>query len=158
MPLGVVHKLRLQDEVGRWYTNVHFLSTFIHRGQVVKKSQNLVNVVCERPLVAYPRCRFLCKLFQSPDTLFSRVHYERIFLPPLMALSSHSRRGKCLIWDFTCIDMLSGKSCLSYFNKSDKVTEAKINYLIQSTFLDTGYLFSQLNIFSLRNLTQNYSI
>ena len=28
-PLGVVHKLRLQDEVGRWSKNVPFLSTFI---------------------------------------------------------------------------------------------------------------------------------
>ena len=27
--LGVVHKLRLQDEVGRWSKNVHFVSTFI---------------------------------------------------------------------------------------------------------------------------------
>ena len=27
--LGIVHKLRLQDEVGRWSKNVHFLSTFI---------------------------------------------------------------------------------------------------------------------------------
>ena len=27
--LGVVHKLRLQYEVGRWSKNVHFLSTFI---------------------------------------------------------------------------------------------------------------------------------
>ena len=27
--LGVVHKLRLQDEVGRWSKNVHFLSTII---------------------------------------------------------------------------------------------------------------------------------
>ena len=27
--LGVVHKLRLQDEVGRWPKNVHFLSTLI---------------------------------------------------------------------------------------------------------------------------------
>ena len=27
--LGFVHKLRLQDEVGRWSQNVHFLSTFI---------------------------------------------------------------------------------------------------------------------------------
>ena len=27
--LGVVHKLRLQKEVGRWSKNVHFLSTFI---------------------------------------------------------------------------------------------------------------------------------
>ena len=98
----------------------------------------------------------ISKLFQSPDTLFSRVHYESIFLLPLMALSSHSRRGKCLIWDFTCIDMLSGKSCLSYFNKSDKVTEAKINYLIQSTFLDTGYLFSQLNIFFLEKFDTKF--
>ena len=27
--VGVVHKLSLQDKVGRWSTNVHFLSTFI---------------------------------------------------------------------------------------------------------------------------------
>ena len=27
--LGVVHKLRLQDKVGRWSKNVHFLSMFI---------------------------------------------------------------------------------------------------------------------------------
>ena len=27
--LGGVHKLRLQDEVGRWSKNVHFLSMFI---------------------------------------------------------------------------------------------------------------------------------
>ena len=27
--LGVIHKLRLQDEVGRWSKNVHFVSTFI---------------------------------------------------------------------------------------------------------------------------------
>ena len=27
--LGGVHKLRLQDEVGRWSKNVHFVSTFI---------------------------------------------------------------------------------------------------------------------------------
>ena len=26
--LGGVHKLRLQDKVGRWSKNVHFLSTF----------------------------------------------------------------------------------------------------------------------------------
>ena len=29
LPQGGVHKLRLQDEVGRWSKNVHFLSTFI---------------------------------------------------------------------------------------------------------------------------------
>ena len=27
--LGVVHKLHLQEEVGRWFKNVHFLSVFI---------------------------------------------------------------------------------------------------------------------------------
>ena len=54
--LGVVHKLRLQDEVGRGSKNVQFLSTFIPYqnvkagGQVVKKSKNIFNVVCERPL------------------------------------------------------------------------------------------------------------
>ena len=46
----VVHKLRLLDKVGRWSKNVHFLSTFITTvgGQ---KTQNLVNVVCERHLI-----------------------------------------------------------------------------------------------------------
>ena len=55
-PLGVGHKLRLQDEVGRWSKNVHFLSTFIPQKEqkVVKISQNLVNVVCERPLTMRP--------------------------------------------------------------------------------------------------------
>ena len=46
--LGVVHKLRLQDEVVRWFKNVHFLSTFIPQ-KMSKKSQNFVNVICEQP-------------------------------------------------------------------------------------------------------------
>ena len=29
LALGVVDKLHLQDEVGKWSKNVHFLSTFI---------------------------------------------------------------------------------------------------------------------------------
>ena len=54
--LGVVHKLHLQDEVGRCSKNVQFLSTYVYTienvnagGRWSKKSQNLVKVVCERP-------------------------------------------------------------------------------------------------------------
>ena len=47
--LGVVHILRLQDEVGRWGQKCPL---FVNAGRyVVKKRQNLVNVVCERPLI-----------------------------------------------------------------------------------------------------------
>jgi len=55
---GVVHKLCLQDEVGRWSKNVHFLSNFFVienvnvRGVGGQKNQNLVIVVCERPPTA----------------------------------------------------------------------------------------------------------
>ena len=44
----VVHKLRLQDEVGWWSKNVHFLSTQ-GEGSRLKNCQNIVNVVCEWP-------------------------------------------------------------------------------------------------------------
>ena len=47
---GVIHKLRSQDEIGRWSKNVHTIKNVNAGGQVVKKSQNLVNIVCERPL------------------------------------------------------------------------------------------------------------
>ena len=47
---GVVHKLHLQDEVGRWsknvFVNVYTIEKVKGGGQ---KSQNLVNVACERP-------------------------------------------------------------------------------------------------------------
>ena len=53
--LGTVHKLRLQEEGGRWSKKSTFCKLFYHRkckrrrvgGQ---KKTNLVNVVCERPL------------------------------------------------------------------------------------------------------------
>ena len=43
IPLGAVHKLRLQEKGGRWFKNVHFLST--KGGSSDKKSQN-----CQRSL------------------------------------------------------------------------------------------------------------
>ena len=48
--LGVVHKLRLQEEMGRQSKNVNFykVESVNEGGQVVKISQKLVNVVCER--------------------------------------------------------------------------------------------------------------
>ena len=53
--LGVVHKPRLQDEVG-WSKNIHFCQRSCHRkcqrrGVGGQKIQNFVNVVCERPLI-----------------------------------------------------------------------------------------------------------
>ena len=56
MNFSLVHKLRLQEEVGMWSKNVYF-----YRVETVKKSglggqkkgQKLVNVVCERPLTAH---------------------------------------------------------------------------------------------------------
>ena len=55
LPQGGVHKLRLQDEVGRWSKMSTFCQRLYHRkcqrrGVGGQKSQNLVNVVCERPL------------------------------------------------------------------------------------------------------------
>ena len=55
--LRVVHKLGLQDKVGNWSKNVHFFQCLYyrkcqHRGVgSQKKSQNLVNVVCEQSLI-----------------------------------------------------------------------------------------------------------
>ena len=54
--IGVIHKLRLQDKVGRLSKKICSLSTFIPQKMsmegvlVVKNSQNLVNIVCEGPL------------------------------------------------------------------------------------------------------------
>ena len=52
VPYGVVHKLRLQDGIGRWSENVLFLSTVKCQRRRVdgQKSQNFVYIVCERPL------------------------------------------------------------------------------------------------------------
>ena len=52
--IGVVHKLRLQEEVGRRSRifNFYKVGSVNNGGQVVKKSQKLVNVVCERPHTA----------------------------------------------------------------------------------------------------------
>jgi len=57
LPLGVVHKLRLQEEVGRWSKKSTFCKPLYHRkckrrGVGGQKKPNLVNVVCERPLRA----------------------------------------------------------------------------------------------------------
>ena len=48
---GAVHILRLQEEGGRWSKIIYFLSTqnMLTEGLGSQKSQNLINVVCERP-------------------------------------------------------------------------------------------------------------
>ena len=53
--LGGVHKLRLQEEGGRWSKKLTFCKPLYHRkckrrGVGGQKKPNLVNVVCERPL------------------------------------------------------------------------------------------------------------
>ena len=53
-PLGGVHKLRLQEEGGRWSKKSIFCKPLYHRrckrrGVGGQKKPNLVNVVCERP-------------------------------------------------------------------------------------------------------------
>ena len=54
-PLGGIHKLRLQEEGGRWSKILTFLNFYtienVNGGGVGgHKKSNLVNVVCERPL------------------------------------------------------------------------------------------------------------
>ena len=54
--LGAVHKLRLQEEGGRWSKKSTFCKLLYHRkckrrGVGGQKKPNLVNVVCERPLI-----------------------------------------------------------------------------------------------------------
>ena len=56
--LGAVHKLRLQEEGGRWSKKSTFCKLLYHRkckqrGVGGQKKTNLVNVVCERPLIIY---------------------------------------------------------------------------------------------------------
>ena len=55
--LGGVHKLRLQEKGGRWSKKSTFCKKIYHRKckrRIVggQKKTNLVNVVCERPLIA----------------------------------------------------------------------------------------------------------
>ena len=55
-PCGGVHKLRLQEEGGRWSKKSTFCKLLYHRKCKQRevcgeKKTNLVNVVCERPLI-----------------------------------------------------------------------------------------------------------
>ena len=56
LALGGVHKLRLQEEGGRWSKKLTFCKLLYHRkckqrGVGGQKKPNLVNVVCECPLI-----------------------------------------------------------------------------------------------------------
>jgi hypothetical protein len=59
LTLGVVHILRLQDEVGKWskncplFFNIQTIENVNTGGVGVQKSQNTVNVVCEPPLSTF---------------------------------------------------------------------------------------------------------
>ena len=53
LPLGVVHKLCLQEEGGRWSKKLTFCKLLYHRkckrrGVGGQKKPNFVNIVCER--------------------------------------------------------------------------------------------------------------
>ena len=61
---GGVHKLRLQEEGGRWSKKLSFCKLLYHRkckrrGVGGQKKPNLVNVVCERPLSRISREIFI---------------------------------------------------------------------------------------------------
>ena len=61
--LGGVHKLRLQEEGGRWSKKSTFCKLLYHRkckrrGVGGQKKPNLVNVVCECPLSTIPSVAF----------------------------------------------------------------------------------------------------
>ena len=65
--LGGVHKLRLQEEKGRWSKKLIFFKLLYHRkckrrGIGGQKKPNFVNVVCECPL--------LVKLFDGLKDIF----------------------------------------------------------------------------------------
>ena len=52
---GAIHKVRLQEEGGRWSKKFTFCKLLYHRkckwsGEGGQKKPNFVNVVCERPL------------------------------------------------------------------------------------------------------------
>ena len=103
--LGVVHKLRLQEEGGRWSKKLTFCKLSYHRkckrrGVGGQKKSNFVNVVCERPLrvkvrvgktgslgplsrvIVYCRkCLFFAKMILllgmiSATGQLAKVHYE----------------------------------------------------------------------------------
>ena len=57
LPLGGVHKLRLQEQGGRWSKKLTFCKPLYHRkckrrGVGGQKKTNLVKGVCKRPLMA----------------------------------------------------------------------------------------------------------
>ena len=59
LQLGGIHKLRLQEEGGRWSKKLTFCKLLYHRkckrrGVGGQKKPNLVNIVCECPLTACP--------------------------------------------------------------------------------------------------------
>ena len=59
LALGGVHKLRLQEEGGRWSKKLTFCKLLYHRkckqrGVGGQKKPNFVNIVCERPLNFLP--------------------------------------------------------------------------------------------------------
>ena len=104
-PLGVAHKLRLRDEVGRWYQNVslcqlHTIENVNAGRQVVKKSQNLVNVVCERPLKKGNDC--ISSKYSRNATfpsflekhLITQQHFEMFHQIVIIQIASHLTIGQ----------------------------------------------------------------
>ena len=79
-----VHKLRLQEEGGRWSKKSTFCKLLYHRkckqrGVGGQKKPNFVNIVCERPLTVHSGSKIKqgryrnCPLFISPRILSKHV-------------------------------------------------------------------------------------
>ena len=63
--LGGVHKLRLQEEGGRWSKKLTFCKLLYHKkckqmGVGGQKKPNFVNIVCERPLTQWGQSNCVC--------------------------------------------------------------------------------------------------
>ena len=86
IPLGAVHKLRLQEEGGRWSKKLTFCKLSYHRkckrrGVGGQKKPNFVNVVCERPLI-------------------QRIEQENIFLEGLKSFLNYQTDPKLFNYSF----------------------------------------------------------
>ena len=85
-PLGAVHKLRLQEEGGRWSKKLTFCKLLYHRkckrrGVGGQKKQNFLNVVCERPLIEYS---ISCQLAINCILPIQKHYYQVGFVWSLM--------------------------------------------------------------------------
>ena len=66
MKLGAVHKLRLQEEGGRWSKNSTLVNFYtiknVNGGGSWSTKEKSLNVVCERPLIVPSACEPSCTI------------------------------------------------------------------------------------------------